>query len=122
MPIFEPVILAIWTPTYLSTGSCSDDHPTTGNALTTITDCENHDFQWTPDIQWDKTSKNRTINLEMVSSFEEGVHQFDDPTGSTYAAGDPDPAQTLITMSNSPASIMIDEALTTFRTRMAKLF
>ena len=115
MPIFESVVLAVWTPTVLSTGSCSD------GGFNNSTDCENNDFTWTPDIQWDKTSKNRTINLEMVSSFEEGVHQFTDP-GNAYQAGDSDPTQTLITMSNSPASILIDETLSTFRTRMAKLF
>ncbi len=120
MPIFESVEIAKYIPEYHPTNGCCTDDPSCGG-YSNETDCVSNNYEWDPDISWTVEKKAKTINLELVSSFEEGMYMYDDPGGS-FGMGDPNPNQTLITMSDSPTSILIDEALSTFRTRMAKLF
>ena len=127
MPIFESVEIAKYIPDYHSQyGDCTDqasswDSSGQSGPYPDEASCVNAGFEWDVYVEWNVDKKQKTINLELVSSFEEGIRMFDDPGGS-FAQGDSNPNQTLITMSDSPTSILIDEPLSTFRTRMAKLF
>ena len=133
MALFEelPIVEYIPSPVYVNnpnnaaltaalknlSGTCNGDNTYDDDRP----GCDNNGGEWENDFTWSAVTNNKVINLDLITSFQEGIRTFDDPAGA-WTTGDANPAETFITLGGVNKQFLISQSFNDFRSRMAKLF